>query len=92
MSNWHDGKEKFYNVVTSLLAVAIIGLAFAYRQHKRSQEYVRKMLSDMEGLSKAEEALIDLQVSGLEAFLPLSLTLLVWVLDHLSLANLISLV
>ena len=48
-------------VLTSLLVIAITGLAYAYRQNKKSQAYLKRMMSDMEGLSKAEETLKDLQ-------------------------------
>lgn len=48
-------------ILTSLLVIAITGLAYAYRQNKRSQEHLKRMMSDMEGLSKAEETLKDLQ-------------------------------
>ena len=48
-------------ILTSLLVIAITGLAYAYRQNKKSQAYLRRMMSDMEGLSKAEETLKDLQ-------------------------------
>lgn len=48
-------------ILTSLLALAITGLAYAYRQNKKSQEHLKRMISDMEGLSKAEETLKDLQ-------------------------------
>jgi stromal interaction molecule 1 len=48
-------------IFTSLLVVAITGLAYAYRQNKKSQEHLKRMMTDMEGLSKAEETLKDLQ-------------------------------
>jgi len=32
-----------------------------YRLHKKSQEHLQRMMTDMEGLSKAEETLKDLQ-------------------------------
>jgi hypothetical protein len=48
-------------VLTSLLMLAISGLAYAYRQYQNSQSYLKKIISDIEGLSKAEETLQDLQ-------------------------------
>ena len=48
-------------VLTSLLMLAISGLAYAYRQYQNSQCYLKKIISDIEGLSKAEETLKDMQ-------------------------------
>ena len=43
--------------------LAISGLAYAYRQYQNSQAYLRKIICDIEGLSKAEETLKDMQES-----------------------------
>ncbi len=43
--------------------LAISGLAYAYRQYQNSQAYLRKILCDIDGLSKAEETLKDMQES-----------------------------
>ena len=48
-------------ILTSLLALAITGLAYAYRQNKRSQAHVIKMIEEMELLGKAGEDLKVLQ-------------------------------
>ena len=50
-------------VLTSLLMLAISGLAYVYRQYQNSQDYLRKVISDIDGLSKAEETLKDMQDS-----------------------------
>lgn len=44
-------------VFTTLLLLAVSGLFLAYRQNKKSQDHLRKMTSDMESLSRAEEEL-----------------------------------
>jgi len=48
-------------ILTSLLLAAITGLFYAYRQNRKSQLHLKKMMQDMEGLSKAEESLLELQ-------------------------------
>lgn len=48
-------------ILTSLLVLAVTGLFYAYRQNKRSQEHLQKMMHDLDGLSKAEETLQELQ-------------------------------
>ena len=48
-------------ILTSLLALAITGLAYAYRQNKKSQAHVNKMIFEMEQLGKAGEDLKVLQ-------------------------------
>ena len=49
-------------ILTSLLVLAIALLGYAYKQNKKSQEHLRRMMTDLEGLSKAEDCLRDLQV------------------------------
>ena len=44
-------------VFTTLLLLAVSSLFLAYRQNKKSQDHLRKMTSDMESLSRAEEEL-----------------------------------
>jgi len=48
-------------ILTSLLLMAFTGLLYAYRQNRRSQEHLQKMMADMDSLSKAEETLQELQ-------------------------------
>jgi len=48
-------------ILTSLLIAAVTGLLYAYRQNRKSQLHLKKMMQDMEGLSKAEQSLIELQ-------------------------------
>jgi len=43
------------------LGFAILGLFYAFRLHKKSQNDIQKMIMDMKELSKAEETLKDLQ-------------------------------
>ena len=50
-------------VLTSLLMLAISGLAYVYRQYQNSQDYLKKVMADIDGLSKAEETLKDMQDS-----------------------------
>ena len=50
-------------VLTSLLMLAISGLAYVYRQYQNSHACLRKVISDLDGLSKAEETLKDMQDS-----------------------------
>jgi hypothetical protein len=60
----NDSPSTFKDVLlTSLLMLAISGLAYAYRQYQNSQAYLRKIICDIEGLSKAEETLKDMQES-----------------------------
>ncbi len=56
-------KDSFFKdaILTTLLVVAVSGLAYAYRVNRRSQEHLRKMMSDMDALSKAEQTLVELQ-------------------------------
>lgn len=44
-------------LLTGLLMLAISGLAYAFRQYQRSQVFLKKLIADIEGLSKAEETL-----------------------------------
>ena len=60
------GAAKYHNyvkdgVLVFLLVIAIGGIWFAYVQHKNSQSHLKKMLSDMDNLQKAEEQLMSLQ-------------------------------
>ena len=48
-------------VLTSLLVVALSGCLYAYRQNKKSQDHINRMMRDMDGLAMAEQSLIDLQ-------------------------------
>jgi len=48
-------------ILTLALALAILGLFYAVRLHKQSQDDIQKMMLDMKELSKAEETLKDLQ-------------------------------
>lgn len=49
-------------LITSLLG-ALIGFWYVYNQNKSSTQHLKRMMSDMESLQKAETALEDLQVS-----------------------------
>lgn len=57
LSSWKD------TILTILLLVATSCLLYAFRLNKRSQEHLRKMASDMESLTKAEEELETLQAN-----------------------------
>jgi len=48
-------------ILTLALALAILGLFYALRLHRQSQDDIQKMMLDMKELSKAEETLKDLQ-------------------------------
>lgn len=48
-------------LITSLLG-ALIGFWYVYNQNKSSTQHLKRMMSDMESLQKAETALEDLQV------------------------------
>ena len=48
-------------ILTSLLVIAVTGLFYAYRQNKRSQQHLKKMMTDMDSLAKAEQTLQELQ-------------------------------
>ncbi len=48
-------------ILTTLLVLAVSGLFYAYRQNKMSKGQLKKMMADLDSLSKAEETLKDLQ-------------------------------
>ncbi len=48
-------------VLTGLLLLAVTGLFYAYHQNKRSKGQLKKMMADLDSLSRAEETLKDLQ-------------------------------
>lgn len=48
-------------VLTSLLAIAVIGLFYARRQNAKAQESLKRLMLDMESLASAESALKELQ-------------------------------
>lgn len=47
--------------MVTLLLSAIIGCWYAYQQNKSAKRHLRRMAKDMEGLQKAENALVDMQ-------------------------------
>lgn len=47
-------------MVTLLLSV-IVGCWYGYQQNKNSKTHLRRMVKDMEGLQKAEQALGEMQ-------------------------------
>lgn len=60
------GPPKHHNYIKDALLVlslviAIGGCWFAYVQHKYSQTHLKRMMRDMESLSRAEEQLMELQ-------------------------------
>ncbi|XP_059613817.1 stromal interaction molecule homolog isoform X2 [Phlebotomus argentipes] len=54
-TRWKD-----YILVTLLLSV-IFGCWYGYQQNKNSKTHLRRMAKDMEGLQKAEQALLEMQ-------------------------------
>eukprot|EP00095_Tigriopus_kingsejongensis_P009012 snap_masked-scaffold1840_size26652-processed-gene-0.3 protein:Tk09012 transcript:snap_masked-scaffold1840_size26652-processed-gene-0.3-mRNA-1 annotation:"stromal interaction molecule homolog isoform x3" len=48
-------------ILTTLLVIAITGLLYAYRQNKRSQKHLQRMMTDMDSLAVAEQTLQELQ-------------------------------
>ncbi len=48
-------------LLSMALGLSTLGLFYAFRLHKRSQQDIQKMICDMTELSKAEETLKDLQ-------------------------------
>ncbi|XP_037028866.1 stromal interaction molecule homolog isoform X2 [Bradysia coprophila] len=54
-TRWKD-----YFLVTLLLS-AIIGCWYAYQQNKNAKRHLRRMVKDMEGLQRAENALTEMQ-------------------------------
>ncbi len=56
-------QSTFYKdaILTSLLALAVTSLFYVYRQNKVSKGQLRKMMADLDSLSKAEETLHELQ-------------------------------
>lgn len=48
-------------ILTVLLSCALIGLFYAYRQNKKAQLHMKKMMTDLEGLAAAERTLSDMQ-------------------------------
>jgi stromal interaction molecule 1 len=56
----HHNYLKDVLLICSLL-IAIVGVWFAYVQHKYSQSHLKKMMADMDSLQRAEEQLMGLQ-------------------------------
>ncbi|TRY64378.1 hypothetical protein TCAL_06869 [Tigriopus californicus] len=48
-------------ILTSLLVMAVTGLFYAYRQNKKSQQHLQRMMTDMDSLAVAEQTLQELQ-------------------------------
>lgn len=48
-------------ILTSLLVIAVTGLLYAYRQNKKSQQHLQRMMTDMDSLAVAEQTLQELQ-------------------------------
>lgn len=48
-------------LLLTLILVAIFGSWYAYQQNKNAKIHLRRMVRDMEGLQKAENALQDMQ-------------------------------
>ena len=57
------------SILTTLLVLALVVCWCVYCRYKLSQRDLNKMIKDMESLSKAEQALMDLQVNSSTKYL-----------------------
>lgn len=48
-------------ILTTLLILAVSGFIYAYRQSKKSQDHLQRMMNDMEALAQAEKTLQEMQ-------------------------------